>query len=155
MVHLKDAIWTTWEDKKMFDTILTTGSGSYLYDNEPTDIYTGDGQAIESFIESGDFDLDSAGNSNSMVFVDRIVPDVELPKGGSVDFRISFKRFPLTSAIETTTKGPFTVQSNTPRISMRGRGRQASIKIEKGTSVDNTQWKLGKIHLDMMADGPR
>ena len=22
-----DAIWTTWEDKKMFDTILTTGSG--------------------------------------------------------------------------------------------------------------------------------
>ena len=150
-----DAIWTTWEDKKMFDTILTTGSGSYLYDNEPVSVYTGDGVAIESFIESGDFDLDSAGASNSMVFVDRLVPDVQLPLGGSVDMNLSFKRYPLTSAGETTTKGPFTIKSNTPKVSMRGRGRQASIKIERGTSVDNTQWKVGKLHLDMMADGPR
>ena len=150
-----DAIWTTWEDKKMFDTILTTGSGSYLYDNEPDDIYTGDGQAIESFIESGDFDLDSAGASNSMVFVDRLVPDVQLPLGGSVDMNLSFKRYPLTSTAETTTKGPFTVKANTPKVSMRGRGRQASIKIERGTSIANTQWKVGKLHLDMMADGPR
>ena len=139
----------------MFETILTTGSGSYLYDNEPSDIYTGDGVAIESFIESGDFDLDSAGASNSMVFVDRLVPDVQLPLGGSVDMNLSFKRYPLTSAAETTTKGPFTIKANTPKVSMRGRGRQASIKIERGTSVANTQWKVGKLHLDMMADGSR
>ena len=138
----------------MFTTILTTGSGSYLYDNEPEDVYTGDGSAIESFIESGDFDLDSAGASNNMVFVDRIVPDVELPLGGSVKMSLSFKRYPLTSVGETTTKGPFVIQSNTPKVSMRGRGRQASIKVERG-DTSNTQWKLGKLHIDMMADGPR
>ena len=149
-----DAIWTTWEDKKMFDTILTTGSGSYLYDNEPASVYTGDGSAIESFIESGDFDLDSAGASNSMVFVDRIVPDVELPLGGEVKMSLSFKRFPLTSTAETVTKGPFTIEANTTKVSMRGRGRQASMKVERGDTT-NTQWKLGKVHLDMMADGPR
>ena len=150
-----DAIWTTWEDKKMFDTILTTGSGSYLYDNEPVSVYTGDGQAIESFIESGDFDLDSAGASNSMVFVDRVVPDVELPLGGSVNMQISFKRYPLSSIKPANIKGPFVVKADTQKTSMRGRGRQASIKIERGTSVANTEWKLGKLHMDMMADGPR
>ena len=150
-----DAIWTTWEDKKMFDTILTTGSGSYLYDNEPVSVYTGDGQAIESFIESGDFDLDSAGASNSMVFVDRVVPDVELPLGGSVNMQISFKRYPLSSVKPSNIKGPFVVKADTQKTSMRGRGRQASIKIERGTSVANTEWKLGKLHMDMMADGPR
>ena len=146
-----EAIWTTWEDKKLFNTILTTGSGSYLYDNEPEGIYTGDGAAITSFVETGDFDLDAAGNADSMIFVDRIVPDVALPQGGSIDLSLSFKRYPLSSS---STKGPFTITSATEKVSMRGRGRQASLKVERGTTA-NTRWKLGKVHVDMMADGPR
>ena len=45
-----DAKWTTWEDKRLYPNILTTGNDSYLYDNEPDNVYTGDGAAIESFI---------------------------------------------------------------------------------------------------------
>jgi hypothetical protein len=80
-----EAKWTSWEDKKLFDTILTTGNGSYLYDNEPDHVYTGDGSGITSFIESGEFDLDAGANANNMVFVDRVMPDVQLPLGGSID----------------------------------------------------------------------
>ena len=148
-----EAKWTSWEDKKLFDTILTTGNDSYFYDNEPDNVYTGDGSGITSFIESGEFDLDAGANANNMVFVDRVMPDVQLPLGGSINLTLDFKRYPLSST--SSTKGPFQIQSTTEKVSTRGRGRIASIKVERGSPTANTEWKLGKLHIDMMADGPR
>jgi hypothetical protein len=37
---------------------------------------------------------------------------------------------------------------------MRGRGRDAIIKIERGTKA-NTGWRFGAISLDMVQDGER
>ena len=148
-----EAKWTSWEDKKLFDTILTTGNDSYFYDNEPADVYTGDGAAITSYIESGEFDLDAGANANNMVFVDRIMPDVQLPLGGEIDLTLNFKRYPLSAS--ESSKGPFSIGSTTGKVSTRGRGRIAYIKVERGTAKANTEWKLGKLHVDMMADGPR
>ena len=75
------------------------------------------------------------------------------PLGGSIDLTLDFKRYPLSST--SSTKGPFQIQSTTEKVSTRGRGRIASIKVERGSPTANTEWKLGKLHIDMMADGPR
>jgi hypothetical protein len=148
-----EAKWTTWEDKKLYDAILTTGNDSYLYDNEPDDVYTGDGAAIDSFVQSGSFDLDKATYGNNLVFVDRIIPDFDFfNTGGDTNITVSFKRYPQSST--QTDKGPFNVSQNTEKISMRGRGRDAIIKIERGTKA-NTGWRFGAISLDMVQDGER
>ena len=48
--------FTTFADRNIFGNTITTGTtagGSNLYNNEPKDIYTANGQAVTSFIESG------------------------------------------------------------------------------------------------------
>ena len=148
-----EALWTSWEDKKLYDTILTTGNDSYLYDNEPDNIYTGDGSAIESFIESGSFDLDKQTFGNNMVFVDRIIPDFNFfDTDGDTNLTIKFKKYPQSS--NETTKGPFNISGDTEKVRMRGRGRDAIIKIERGTKA-NTGWRYGSISMDMVQDGER
>ena len=148
-----DAIWTAWEDKKLYDTILTTGNDSYFYDNEPNNVYTGDGSAIESFIESGSFDLDKQTFGNNMVFVDRIIPDFNFfDTDGDTNLTVKFKRYPQSS--NETTKGPFNISGDTEKVRMRGRGRDAIIKIERGSKA-NTGWRYGSISMDMVQDGER
>ncbi len=148
-----EAKWTTWEDKQLYDTIITTGNDSYLYDNEPKNVYTGDGAAIESFVKSGSFDMDKATFGNNMVFVDRMIPDFDFgTTSGDVNITISFKRYPHSN--DAVEKGPYNVTETTEKVSMRGRGRNADIKIERGTKA-NTSWRLGSISLDMSEDGQR
>ena len=58
-----DTFFTTFRDRKIFDNTITTGAvsataGQYLWDNEPDNVYTGDGQALSSFIESAKLDID-------------------------------------------------------------------------------------------------
>jgi len=147
-----EAKWTAWEDKKLYDTILTTGTDSYLFDNEPKNIYTGEGQAIESFVESGSFDLDKATFGNNLVFIDRVIPDFKFENSGNIDLTISLRKYPQSET--TTDKGPFTITGTTTKVHTRGRGREASLKIERGATA-NTKWRLGSISMDMVEDGQR
>lgn len=145
------AKWTTWEDKKLFSNILTTGNDSYLYDNEPVNVYTGDGEAIESYVQSGDFDLDAGTFGNNIVFIDRIIPDMNFSSvSGDAYFTINFKRYP--QAATETTKGPFLVSAATPKINLRGRGRVANYKVSRGPTA-NSGWRIGGFTADMLADG--
>lgn len=146
------AKWTTWEDKKLYGNVLTTGSDSYLYDNEPKNVYTGDGQNLSSYIQSGDFDLDKQASGNNIVFINRVIPDFDLPLGGDVTFTLSFKKYPQSSS--STAKGPYTVTNTTEKISLRGRGRQVNLKVQHGSQA-NTQWRFGSMTADMTADGER
>ena len=147
-----EAKWTAWEDKKLYDTILTTGTDSYLFDNEPKNIYTGEGQAIESFVESGSFDLDKATFGNNLVFIDRVIPDFKFENSGNIDLTISLRKYPQSET--TTDKGPFNITGTTTKVHTRGRGREASLKIERGATA-NTKWRLGSISMDMVEDGQR
>ena len=51
---------------------MTTSNDSYLYDNEPDNVYTGDGSAIESYVQSGGF-VSINNKWTQYSFIDRII----------------------------------------------------------------------------------
>jgi len=140
--------FTAWEDKGTFDTIITGGSDSYLYNNEPEGVYTADGALLSSYIESASFEIDSG---NQMMLIRRLIPDVSISPSGQVKFEITTKRYP--QATEETTKGPFVIQPGTEKIDFRSRGRQARIKIDCSTA--GVAWKYGSMRLQIQPDGGR
>ena len=140
------AIWTTWDDKVAFNNTITTGNNSYLFDNEPAGIFTGDGEALTSFIESADFDIE---DGDVMMFMDRIIPDFEI-NDGDITMDVTGQSFPVNGAV---TKGPFNISKTTQKVDFRLRGRQAKIRVScdsKGTS-----WRYGSLRLAMQPDGRR
>ena len=70
---------------------------------------------------------------------------------GQLNVQFTTKRYP--DANESTTKGPFIIQPNTEKVSMRARGRQAKIRV--ATSTTGTSWRYGTVRLDIGSDGMR
>ena len=143
--------WTTFADRTVFGNTITTGTsvgGSNLYNNEPVSIYTGNGQPLSSFIQSGDFEIGEAGDS--IMFLDRIIPDFDI-SSGNLNFSIVTKQYPEST--ESTTKGPFSIANTTTKVDLRTRGRQASIRVS--CDSENTRWRWGSIRLGMQPDGRR
>lgn len=143
-----DATWTTWDDKVAFNNVITTGiegSDSFLFDNEPQDIFTGDGEVLPFFIESADFDIE---DGDVMMFMDRIIPDFDITDG-SLDVTLTSQSFPINGEV---TKGPFTVDKSTQKVDFRLRGRQARVRI---ACSSDTGWRYGSLRLAMQPDGRR
>ena len=140
------AIWTTWDDKVAFDNVLTTGNNSYIFDNEPTGIFTGDGAALTSYIESADFDIE---DGDVLMFMDRIIPDFTI-NDGTISVDITGQAFPTNSAV---TKGPFNISKTTQKVDFRLRGRQAKIKVS--CDSQGTSWRYGSVRLAIQPDGRR
>ena len=93
---------------------------------------------------------------NEIMFIDRMVPDFTLSNevsgtSGQLNVQFTTKRYP--DASESTTKGPFIIQPNTEKVSMRARGRQAKIRV--ATSTTGTSWRYGTVRLDIGSDGMR
>jgi hypothetical protein len=144
-----EAIWTTWSDRGVFDNVINTGTSvgvTRIYDNEIPNIFTGKGLKIDSFIESADFGI---GDGNEMLFVDRLIPDLEI-NNGQVAFTIQTKEFPNG---QLRTKGPFNLTQNTQTVRFRSRGRQARIRLENDAT--GTEWRYGDLRLDIQEDGLR
>tara|TARA_A100001515_G_scaffold126674_2_gene112016 strand:+ start:239 stop:2341 length:2103 start_codon:yes stop_codon:yes gene_type:complete len=144
-----DAIWTAWDDRDVFNNVMTTGTSvgvSRIYNNEVPDLFTGKGLKIDSFIESADFGI---GDGNEMLFVDRLIPDIEI-NNGQLSFTIQTKEFPNGTL---KTKGPFNVTQSTNTVRFRSRGRQARIKLEN--NAIGTEWRYGDLRLDIQDDGLR
>lgn len=151
--------WSTWFDKGVFDTILTTGVSStgqaHLFDNEPPDVYTDENaQPIASYIESAEFDIQ---DGDDVLFVDRIIPDFDFKTSvapfSSISIRLTTKRFPQDTAKQE--KGPYTVTAATNKINTRARGRQARVRIDTSIGGAATAWRLGSLRLDIKPDGKR
>ena len=126
--------WTTFKDRNIYNSTITTGSDSYLYNNEPQDVFTGDGVAVPSYIESGDFDFEEGLN---IMFVDRIIPDFTINQG-TLTFTITTKQYPTGPE---TVKGPYEINTATRKIDMRARGRQARVRVS--TASDGIGWRFG------------
>ena len=144
-----DAIWTTWDDRDIYDSVVNTGTSigtTRLYNNEVANLFTAKGLKIDSFIESADFGI---GDGNDMLFVDRLIPDIEI-NNGQLSFTIQTKEFPNGTL---KTKGPFTITQNTETVRFRSRGRQARIKLENNAT--GTEWRYGDLRLDIQDDGLR
>tara|TARA_E500000318_G_scaffold7457_1_gene6963 strand:- start:351 stop:2216 length:1866 start_codon:yes stop_codon:yes gene_type:complete len=106
-----------------------------------------DGSAMESFIQSGDFNIDEGGEQ--MMRIARIIPDFR-DQSGDLDITWSFKNYPYGNVVSQTA---LTVATTDIKKDMRGRGRQANFKITSNTSGGN--FKLGTFTMDIYPDGGR
>ena len=143
------AIWSSWDDKIAFDNVLTTGvsgTDSFIFDNEPEGIFTGDGAALTSYIESADFDIE---DGDALMFMDRIIPDFTI-NDGTISMDVTGQSFPTNSAV---TKGPFDISKTTQKVDFRLRGRQAKIKVSCDSA--GTSWRYGSVRLAIQPDGRR
>jgi hypothetical protein len=144
------AFWTTFADRTVFGNTITTGTstgGSNLYNNEPTDIFTGNGAGLSSYIESGDFDI---ADGNELMFMDKIIPDFDI-NTGNIKFSIKTKQYPESTNI--TEKGPFTISNTTQKVDMRARGRQGRVRVSCNST--GTKWRWGSLRLAVQPDGER
>jgi len=147
-----ESIFTTFADKHVFGNTITTGvdSGSNkLYNNEVDGMYTADGVAMSSYIESADFDIDSG---NEIMFLNRVIPDFDL-SDGSLTFSIKTKDFPESNTSREKPNPPHTVTNSTAKIDMRARGRQGRVRVSCDSA--GTSWKWGSIRLAIQPDGRR
>ena len=138
--------FTTFEDRNIFTNTITTGNDSYLYDNEPDNTFTGDGATIPSFIESSDFDFEEGLD---IMFIDRIIPDYTI-NDGDIEMFITTKQYPTGPEVE---KGPFIINKSTRKVDMRGRGRQARVRVS--TNSNDLSWRWGSVRLSGARDGRR
>ena len=144
-----EMIFTTFADKEVFGNTLTTGvtvAGNNIYNNEPIDVFTGSGETITSFVESGDFDID---DGNAIMFMNRIIPDYDL-SGGKIKMKFTTKQYPEST--ETITK-EFDITNTTEKVNFRSRGRQAKVRVS--CDSNNASWRWGSLRLGIQGDGGR
>ena len=147
----ENGITTTFADRGVFDSTVLTGYTSatgdmLVWNNEPDDIYTGDGQTLSSFIESAEFDLDEG---KQLMFADKLIPDYTFSTGEQIKFSIKTRRYPSDDFQE---KGPFTINADTQKVNMRARGRQSVVRVSADAAG---QWRWGSVRLAMQPDGER
>ena len=144
-----EMIFTTFADKEVFGNTITTGvtaAGNNIYNNEPVSVFTGSGETITSFIESGDFDID---DGNAIMFMNRIIPDYDL-SGGKIKMKFTTKQYPEST--ESVTK-EFDITNTTEKVNFRSRGRQAKVRVS--CASNNASWRWGAIRLGIQGDGAR
>ena len=134
---------------------VTTGSG-YLYDHELG--VDADGVAMDSYIQSSDFDLD---DGDQFMLIRRILPDINFSKSTAaapeVTLTVRPRNFPGgtysidpadTQRVVETPVGRYTDQ-----VFMRARARQMALQIRSNTL--GVKWQLGAPRLDARPDGRR
>jgi hypothetical protein len=140
---------TAWVDYSIHDNPRaagTAGGNEYIYIQETgTDA---DGDAMNSFIQSADFDL---GDGNEFMFINRLIPDVDLTgTNASIDYVVKTRNFPGSSLSTNSTNA---VTPTTDQNFLRARSRQAVIRIQSTTT--DVAWTLGDLRLDIRPDGRR
>jgi hypothetical protein len=122
---------------------LTAGATT-LFQHETGD--DNDTTPIDAFIESGDFDI---ADGQPFLHIGRGIPNFK-NLSGSVDLTLKFKTYPSATTSTTVIR---TIVPTTEKFDLRGRGRQANIRIDSDAVGD--KWRYGTLRLDVQPDGGR
>jgi len=142
---------TAWVDYGIHDNPRACGQSSsinFVYVHESGD--DDDGSPMTAYIESGDFDL---GDGEQFMFLNRLIPDIDITSSdadASVNYIVKTRNYPGDSL---TTNSTNAVKSTTQQAFLRGRSRQAVLRIESDTT--DITWTLGDLRLEMRPDGRR
>jgi hypothetical protein len=118
----------------MLDKPYAANIDGYLYQHETgTD---DNGAAMAASIESFDMEIPQAGEE--LMHVDQLIPDF-LTLEGSVNVHLTGRKYP--QATNRISKGPYTVQNGTRKLSTRMRARQVAIKVSSSGTGD--RWRMG------------
>jgi hypothetical protein len=125
-------------------TVLgVTAGSSLLYEHEQG--VNDDQSAMTAFITSGDFDIQ---DGQQILSISKGIPDFK-NQAGSATMTMGFKSYPS----ETGTTIDRSVDTTTKFFNLRGRGRQANVKITSNTL--DSDWRYGTLRLDVKPDGGR
>jgi hypothetical protein len=166
---------TAWLDSPLrsepMATIGYVSSGAYtngavVYQETGVDNNeTGTPIAIESYVQSSDFDI---GDGHNFGFVWRLIPDITFDGSSSAAptayFTVRPRQNPgsnystsnnpsVESAQSYASTTTYNVQQFTQQVFVRIRGRQMAFKIS--SSDLGTQWQLGAPRIDVRPDGRR
>jgi len=144
----------------------TYTNGAVVYHETTVDNNeTGTPVAIESYVQSSDFDI---GDGHNFGFVWRLIPDITFDgstsAAPSTNFTVRPRQNPganygssdnpyVNSALSFASTTTYNVQQFTQQVYVRIRGRQMAFKIS--SSDLGTQWQLGAPRIDVRPDGRR
>lgn len=149
--YIGDIVRTAWVDGSIFNYPIGIGGYAansdtgYIYFHE--DGYNDDGAAIDCYLESAQFDVDDGEN---VVNISRIVPDVSLESGSTLNMEIKTRRWANSPDEQTKT---LTFDESSDKVDTRAQGRVATIKLSSN-AVDNW-WRVGDIRVDISGVGRR
>lgn len=126
---------TAWADRSpLLEKPYAASSDGYLYQHE-----TGaddNGAAMLSHLESFDMEIPNAGEQ--LMHVDQLIPDF-LTLEGDVKTYLTGRKYPQDP--NRISKGPYTVENGTRKLSTRIRARQIAIRVESTDTGD--KWRMG------------
>ncbi len=137
------------------DGVVTTGSGSlYEHENGLND----DDVAMDSYIQSSDFDLD---DGDQFMLTRRILPDIQFDgstaQNPEITLTIRPRDFPGSAFRSDTADTQRVIETSvgtyTDQVFVRARARQMALKIRSENL--GVQWQLGAPRLDARPDGRR
>ena len=149
-----------WLDEGVQPYPRATGTDTYNYVYRHETGNDADGTPMDNvYIESADFSLDGIGNAYTQI--QNAIPDVRfLGNGGSdqvVNFVLKTRNYPNESL---TTKSTSQVTESTEKVDLRGRARQAVVRLESDDDASTevrlgVGWRLGDMRLNTRPDGRR
>jgi len=123
-----------------------TAGASYVYNHEVGNNQA-DGTALSASLTTGSIEI---GDGDQFMSVSRFVPDFT-NLVDDVKVTLTLEDYPQSTATQTTSGN---VSSTTTKIDVRGRGR--SVKLNFATDqVDQSNWRLGSMKLQLRPDGRR
>jgi hypothetical protein len=158
---------TAWLDSPLrYYPLGASYNGQFFYhENGVDDGSTNPPSAIESYIQSSDFDI---GDGHNYGFVWRMIPDINFDGSTGATPQVTLTARPrqnpgapygaapaptVSSANNYTNTREYVVQEFTEVVYTRIRGRQMAFKIS--SSGVGTAWQLGATRIDTRADGRR
>ena len=128
---------TNWHDELSWNNnpIALDASGNLYYHETGVDDH---GSAMSSSIETGAFEVPETGEF--LFVVDKLITDATIT--GSLSITFYTRKYPGATEI---TKGPYTINSSTTKLSVRLRGRQLRFKLESTGIGDFWKWGVARI----------
>lgn len=164
--NYKDSVWsygtmtrTAWLDTPVRDGPLAATSSSNLVVHEVgiDDLSGASTQAIESYVQSADFDI---GDGQSYAFINKMLPDVNFngstAASPEVTLTLAGRRDPGSAPMSSPAQGVVQTSSAplsqwTPEVYVRIRGRQMNFRLDS-TAV-GVQWQMGTPRINVRPDG--
>ena len=123
-----------------------TAGASYVYNHE-IGSNQADGTALSASLTTGSIEI---GDGDQFMSVSRFVPDFT-NLNDEVKITLTLEDYPQSTDTQTTSGN---VSNTTTKIDVRGRGR--SVKLNFATDqVDQSNWRLGSMKLQLRPDGRR
>lgn len=123
---------------------------SIIYNQE--DGYKDDQSKMDSYIESGYFDLDDGDES---IFVDRFIPDIRGLYTTVPEIAVDLVAKDYPASTRTTTRS-LTLDQSIEYVNTRIRGRTMSVKFyDNNSTQEESGWELGDSRMRVKPDGRR